>query len=254
VRSPTSTGPAVDETTARSRRRFARRQWRRRWLAWKYVAVLVLVVALVVGAAWTVYFSSVLAVDGVEVTGTAQLQAGEVRAAAAVPTGEPLARVDLDAVRRRVEAIAEVKSADVTRKWPDQVRISVEEREAVAVVEIGDRIRGMDDAGVVFRDYRRPPADLPRVTVTSDTRSDALEEAAQVIAALPADVADLVDHVQVETVDRISLALRDGRTVMWGSADESGLKAQVIVALLQRPARTYDVSVPGQPTTAGTAP
>jgi cell division protein FtsQ len=39
---------------------------------------------------------------------------------------------------------------------------------------------------------------------------------------------------------------------VWGSADESDLKAQVLAVLLRQPARTYDVSVPGQPTTAGT--
>jgi cell division protein FtsQ len=56
----------------------------------------------------------------------------------------------------------------------------------------------------------------------------------------------------VQTVDQISLVLRDGRTVVWGSADESGLKAKVLAVLLRQRAQTYDVSVPGQPTTAGT--
>ena len=45
-----------------------------------------------------------------------------------------------------------------------------------------------------------------------------------------------------------SKVLRDGRTVLWGSADESALKAEVLVALLDGPGRTFDVSVPGQPT------
>ncbi len=251
MRSPSHTESAPDETTVRSRRRFARRQWARRWLTWKPVLALVLVLALVVGGIWTVFFSSVLAVDGVEVDGATTLRAAQVRAAAAVPTGEPLAQVDLEAVRRRVEALAEVKSADVTRKWPDHVLVTVQERVAVAVVTIGDRIRGMDASGVVFRDYRQAPGDLPKVTVTEDTRSEALEEAAGVIGALPAEIARIVDHVEVETVDRISLVLRDGRVVMWGSADQSEEKARVITALLEHRAKTYDVSVPGQPTTTG---
>ena len=250
MRSPTRAEPAPDETAVRSRRRFARRQWARRWLTWKPVLALLLVLALVIGGIWTVFFSSVLAVQGVEVDGATTLRAAQVRDAAAVPTGEPLAQVDLEAVRRRVEALAEVKSADVTRKWPDHVLVTVRERVPVAVVTIGDQIRGMDASGVVFRDYRRAPADLPRVTVTEDTRSEALEEAAGVIGALPADIARIVDHVEVETVDQISLVLRDGRVVRWGSADESALKAEVISALLQaKQAQEYDVSVPGQPTT-----
>jgi cell division protein FtsQ len=253
ARTPERTGstPVVDETTARSRKRFARRQWARRWLAWRYVVAAVLVLLLVVGGAWLVFFSSVLAVKGVPVLGTRALEPSEVRAAAAVPSGEPLARVDLDAVRARVEALAMVRSADVTRQWPDEVLIEVEERVAVAVVDIGGQVRGMDADGVVFRSYRKAPPGLPRVQTASGTRSDALREAASVVAALPDDLAGRVDHVEVETVDRITLVLRDGRTVMWGSGDESEEKAAVLARLLRQEARSYDVSVPGQPTTSG---
>ena len=52
------------------------------------------------------------------------------------------------------------------------------------------------------------------------------------------------------TVDQITLVLRDGRQVLWGSAEESDAKARVLVALLKEPAASYDVSVPGQPTTS----
>lgn len=245
---------AAPGTTARSRRAFARRQWARRWLAWKYVVAVLLLVGLVVASLWVVFGSSVLAVKGVDVEGVSVLSAAEVRSVAAVPTGEPLARVDLAAVRARIQALAMVRSADVTRQWPDTVLVRVEERVAVAVVEIGGRIRGMDASGVVFRDYRHAPAGLPVVRTSTGTRSEALAEAARVIAALPGDLAATVDHVEVETVDQISLVLGDGRTVVWGSAEESDVKARVLAVLLQRPARTYDVSVPGQPTTVGTPP
>ncbi len=251
TRHPTDTdsGPALDPTTVRSRRRFARRQWARRWLAWRYLVAAVLLLALVAGGIWLVFFSSVLAVQGVQVRGARSLSAAEVRDAAGVPPGAPLARVDLGTIESRVESMAMVRSAEVTREWPDQVLIRVEERVAVAVVDIGGRVRGMDAEGVVFRDYARPPAGLPRVQTTADTRSDALQEAAQVIGALPGDLSARVDHVEVQTVDQISLVLRDGRTVMWGSAEQSEEKASVLAALLRHPAERYDVSVPGNPTT-----
>jgi cell division protein FtsQ len=234
-------------SSERSRKRFARRQWARRWLAWRYVVAVVVVVALVVGSAWLVLFSSVLAVDGVEVSGADTLSAEDVRAAADVPDGEPLARIDLDAIRARVQALAVVKSADVTRQWPDRVRIEIEERVAVAVVDIGGRLRGMDASGVLFRDYRTAPADLPRVRTASDTRADALEEAATVASALPDDLAGKVAYLTVETVDLIELVLKDGRTVLWGSAEESAAKGRVLEVLLERKAQWYDVSVPGRP-------
>jgi cell division protein FtsQ len=240
----------VTDLDQRTRKRFARRQWARRWLAWKPVLAVVLVLVVLVVGVWLVYFSSYLSVKGVDVRGTSLLSNEQVRRAAAVPDGGALARVDLDRVRTRVEALAGVRSADVSREWPDRVRIDVEERTAVAVVEIDGQLRGMDEDGVVFRDYAQAPPSLPRVQTGSDTSSDALHEAALVVGALPSDLAAKVDHVEVATVDEITLALRDGRTVRWGSSADSDLKAEVLARLLVAVhAQTYDVSVPGTPTT-----
>lgn len=241
--------PLLDPALVASRRRFARRQRARRWLAWKPALAAVLVVGLIVGGVWLVYFSSYLSVHGVEVTGVEQLDAAEVERAAAVPTGEPLATVDLDRIRTRVEALAPVRSADVTRQWPDTVLVTVVERVPVAVVTISGQLRGLDDQGVVFRDFAQAPPDLPRIETAADTGSEALREGALVVAALPGDLAAKVDHVDVRTIDAISLELRDGREVVWGSADEPDLKAKVLAQLLGAvEAQRYDVSVPGQPT------
>ena len=233
----------------RTRRRFARRQWARRWLSLRYVLALVLVLTLLATGVHLVFFSSRLQVQRVEVVGNTLLGDGRVREVADVPLGDQLALVDLDRARARVGALAEVQSVDVTRTWPDTVRIAVVERTAVAVVELAGRIRGLDADGVVFRDYRAVPKGMPRVRPGSSAGSDALREAATVVSALPADLARRVDHVEVATVDQITLVMRDRREVLWGSAEESDLKAQVVDKLLAaQKAPYYDVSVPGNPT------
>lgn len=247
----TSTRPqaASDERTVRiARKRFARRQWARRWLAWRGLVVVLLGAGVLAGAAWLVFFSSVLAVKGVEIDGLDVLEPGQVRRVAAVPMGEPLATVSVDAIKARVESLAPVKAVDVSRSWPNRVRIAVLEREAVAVVERDDVVRGVDDEGVLFRTFASVPKDLPVLRISAGTRSEALAEAALVVDALPDDLAAKVDHVSVETVDSISLQLRNGRTVFWGSAAESASKAKVLAVLLRHRASVYDVSVPGQPT------
>ncbi|PVG82805.1 cell division protein FtsQ [Nocardioides gansuensis] len=233
-----------------TRQRFARRQWRRRWMSWKYIVAALLLVGLAVASVWALFFSTWLSVKGVEVQGNRILTTQRVLGVAAVPEGEQLALVDLDRARRRLESLAEVRSADVTRSWPDRVHIEVEERTAVAVVELGGRLRALDPEGVVFREYKAVPKGMPRVRPTTATGTDALKEAAGVVAALPADLAKRVDHLAVETIDQITLVLRDGREVLWGSADESELKATVLEALLAEAgeARSFDVSVPAHPT------
>ena len=232
----------------RTRRRFARRQWARRWLTWRYLLAGTLTIGLVVGGTWAVYFSDTLAVEGVEVRGLASLTEDDVLAVADVPTGDPLATVDLTAIDRRVSALAAVASVRVTRQWPHDVLIEVTERTPVAVVDRGDGLRAVDVEGAVFSSYQRAPSDLPRIT-TSITDAEALREAATVAGALPDDLRVLVDHIEVQSVDEIDLVLRDGRTVRWGSADRSEQKAEVLTVLLPRKAKIINVSVPGQPST-----
>jgi cell division protein FtsQ len=50
--------------------------------------------------------------------------------------------------------------------------------------------------------------------------------------------------VEAASPDDISLVLSRGRTVVWGSAEQSARKARVLALLLRRHATRYDVSVP----------
>jgi cell division protein FtsQ len=236
-----------DDPVLVARRRFARRQWARRWLAWRVLLGALVVVGVVAGGIWLVMFSSVLSVHGVRVEGAEVLDPREVRAVAAVPTGSPLATVDLEAVRERVERLTPVEDVDVSRAWPDKVRIDITEREAVAVVIRDGVVHGVDPEGVVFRRYPSRPPSLPLVRTTLRTDTNALAEATRVMSALPADLRARVRYVSVATVDTISLRLRNGKVVRWGSAEDSDSKAEVLAVLLDQRASLYDVTVPGRP-------
>ncbi|WP_406031784.1 FtsQ-type POTRA domain-containing protein [Nocardioides sp. NBC_00163] len=245
---------AVDSATLKSRKAFARRQWRRRWLAWRYLIVGTLVIALLLGGIWAVYFSTWLQVKGTSVHGSMKMtSAKQVVEFAAVPVGEPLATADLEAVQVRVlNGLPMVRSVNVSREWPDKIRVDVTERTPVAVVSIGGRLRALDETGTVFWDYKKAPRGLPMVNTVTGTNSDALREAAAVASALPPDLAKTVDHVEVTTVDSISLELRNDKRVVWGSSAQSDTKADVLVALMKAEpdVARYDVSVPGQPVTS----
>jgi cell division protein FtsQ len=250
-RKPSKRPNTPNSAHERARRRFVRRQWRRRWHLWRLVGLGTLLAAALIGGVWAVYFSSLLDIRSVEVRGAELLTTAQVRTVARVPVGDPLARTDLATIDARVEALAPVRSAEVTRLWPDQVLIQIEERQVVAIVELGGQIRGMDETGTLFRDYRTAPRRLPRIRTELTVDTDTLREAGQVLSALPSEVAGMVSYVSVETIDRISLVLRDGRVVLWGSAEESPDKARVLEKLLDIQARRYDVSVPGLPTYQG---
>jgi len=146
---PPSTGP--DEETVRiARKDFRRRRNAGRWRTLRLVLLAVLAVAVVAASVWVVFFSSFVTARDVTVTGTSSLGDGRIERAADVPTGTPLARLDLDAIRARVEAITAVKSAEVSRSWPHTVHIDVTERTPIAVINQGNGLQGLDDQGVLF--------------------------------------------------------------------------------------------------------
>src|SRR3712207_3699961 len=200
---------------------------------------LLLLVGLVAGAVWLVFFSSRLSVHGVSVRGTTVLTEDQVRRPAAVPFDVPLALSDLDAVAARVETLPPVRSAEVSRDWPDEVSIDVTERQAVAAVEREGTWQGLDQDGVLFRSYPSQPEDLPQVQVKASTSVEALEEAADVVASLPSELLRRVEVIDVGSIDAISFRLTGGARVTWGSADESDDKARVLAVLLREPASAY---------------
>jgi cell division protein FtsQ len=240
-----------ERSTLTTRKKFLRRRRARRWLVWRRLLVALLLVGAVAGSVWLVLFSSVLAAAGTEVTGTDALREELVVETADVPLGVPLARLDLGAIAARVEGLAAVRSVEVSRGWPDQVQIEVTERTPVAAVLWEGRWRGLDESGVLFREFdRRPPA-LPVVQMRASTPVEALAEGAAVVSALPEELLGRVETFDVRSIDDITFRLEGGARVVWGSAEYSEAKAEVLAILLEQEARTYDVSAPGRPTTLG---
>jgi cell division protein FtsQ len=226
-----------------------RRRWWRSKLRLLVVGVVVLVV--VVGGVWALYFSSWLTAQKVDVTGVDTVNPVRVRAVAHVPIGRPLARLDLAAIQARVESIGAVEHAEVSRSWPHTVHIAITERTPVAVVDRGSGLQEVDADGVLFGSPGKRPAGMPLIKADPSMDSTALAQAGRVASALPTDLAGKVDHLEVRSPDDIVLLLKDHRTVVWGSSNDSAQKAQVVAVLLQHKAKVVDVSVPGRPTTRG---
>jgi len=236
-----------DEPTVR----LARKDFRRRRFAGRRrrILLVLLLVVVVSASTWLVFFSPYVTAEEVRVSGNGRLGEERIERAARVPTGRPLARVDLASVTARVESIPAVRQARVSRSWPHAVHIAVEERVPVAVIDRGAGLQAVDRSGVLFGRYDARPRGLALVRLDEDAHDEALVEAGRVLHSLPHSVARRVDTVQVTSVDQIRFVLRNGKRVLWGSAEDSAQKAQVVEALLRRPGTEIDVSVPGRPTT-----
>jgi cell division protein FtsQ len=90
-----------------------------------------------------------------------------------------------------------------------------------------------------------PPPGLPHFAVPTGTAAAPTGQAvATVAAALSAPVLAQLAEISAANPQAITLVLRDGRTVLWGTAVRSQQKAALLPALLGQPGTHFDVSNP----------
>jgi cell division protein FtsQ len=205
---------------------------------------------IVGGVAWALLGSKLLVVRSVVVTGTHLVPASQVLAAADVPPGTPLIKVNTAQVAARVEAISQVRSASVTKSWPDRLVIAVQERTpALAVQAPGGGFDLVDPAGVVVRSSATRPVGLPLYLTAvppASLRNDPdLTASAAVLSELPAQLRGSVEEVAAPEPGQVTLRLAGQVTVLWGGTDRAAVKARELDILLRTGAHYYDVSAEG---------
>jgi cell division protein FtsQ len=210
-------------------------------------------VAIVAGVGQALLGDRLLVVRSVTVTGTHLVAPAQVIAAAGVSVGTPLLNVDTAAVTRRVDSINDVASATVTRHWPDGLSIAVTERVPVVAVKMaGGGYDLVDAAGVIVRWTQSRPA-LPQLltalTGSALRGAPSVAAAGAVLAQLQPWLAGQVAEVSAVPVtagpEQVTLNLRDGRTVQWGSPGDATQKNRELAILRTSQAHVIDVSAPG---------
>jgi len=235
-----------------------RRLGRTRRSPWRAAFFGVIAVGVLVGVSYTFLGPKVLVVRSVVVSGTHLVPASQVRAAAGIPLGEPLLRVNTAAAARRVEAITQVRSAQVSKSWPDRILITVQERTPVLAVArppaAGSTSAGggydlIDASGVIVRTAQAKPRGMavfwPPVPVTALQGSPSVAAAAAVLREVPASIGRSVVVVSASSPQNVTLGLSDGITIVWGSTARATAKAAELSALMRTHEHYYDVSSPG---------
>jgi cell division protein FtsQ len=201
-------------------------------------------------AAWVVLASPLLALREVRVTGTQRLDPAQVEALVRAEAGTPLLRLDTAGLAERIEALPLVGTAEVLRSWPRTAEVQVTERLPVAVVGAGEGVALVDVDGRRLFEQPEAPADLPELSAATERAGpDAVRAALAVTGDLPVELRAQVATVDASSADSVRLTLRSEAEVVWGGAQESELKAEVLAVLLTQDADEYDVSAPRNPVT-----
>ena len=218
---------------------------------WRAVFFGLVSIGLISGVAWALLGSRLLVVRSVAVVGTHLVPQAEVIGAAAIPPGIPMIRVNGGAVVRRVEAIRQVASAQVSKDWPNRVVITVQERTpAVAVPVPGTGGYDLVDRfGIIVQWSGTRPGRMPlyltSVAPAALGRDPDVRMATAVLSELPPQLRRSVLGLSAPSTESVTLHLSGGVTVVWGDTSRATAKTTELAILSRSHARFYDVSAPG---------
>jgi cell division protein FtsQ len=223
---------------------------------WKAAFFVLTATAILATAVWALLGSSLLVARSVRVTGAPGAQRAEVLRAAGIAAGTPLIRINTAAVARRVEQIAQIQSAHVSRDWPDSVVIAVRERTPALAVASGGGFALIDRFGVVTGHVQtRPPGLTLLASAPADLASlrgsPAIQAAVTVLRQLPPSIRRMVRSVAAPSADAVTLDLRRGITVLWGGTGRPAAKDAELAILMRTNASFYNVANPDTAVTGG---
>ncbi|MBM7367116.1 cell division protein FtsQ/DivIB [Gordonia hydrophobica] len=217
----------------------------------KTILVAVALAVVAAGLTAVAFFTPLMSVRSVEVTGTRTLDSAEVLRLAEVPMGRPLLRVDTAGIAQRVSVLPTVESVNVEVGYPSTVTIDVTERTPLVTVPRGDKIGVMDRLGMVYLTYDDAKAmpkslrGLPGLTMDEPGASNPTTKAAlTVVQGLPDWLRSQVRSVTADSPSGITLALTKNRTVVWGDAGRTADKAEALQHLMTVDGTEYNVSSP----------
>lgn len=215
-----------------------------------------------------VFFSPLLATQKITVRGASLLETTQVEQKLEPLRGVPLTRIDEKKVRELIGQDNVIRSVQVESRPPHELVVTLKERTAVAVVKQGDTYHTVDSDGVsLLESTTQPDTSVPLVHFSGDDPQTSVEfrTISTALSAMPSELLAQVKEASATSTSSITLTLRDNTTVQWGTAEESELKAKVLLSLRQAIAKraqeesssgaqtqqvtVYDVSAPRVPVT-----
>lgn len=233
---PSGRRVADDKRAERERRRAAQAHKRRT----QALLVIAAVVAVIVGCGG-IYRSQLFEIKSVEVAGNVRLSADGVRARANVPPGATLIRFPSGKIEARLLEDPWISTVSISRDFPGSLRIRIEERIPVAIVDTGEEFWLVDGTGMVLGQESLEGTGTP--VVIRDVKgfdpkpgrastADGLVNALAVLRGLTPAIRDRVKTVSASAIDETYLITADSVEIMVGEAVRMEEKNTIIAQIL----------------------
>jgi cell division protein FtsQ len=212
---------------------------------------------------WTAFWSPLLKVRTVRVSGSKHVTSAEIARAAQIDNDTNILLLSTASVVRGAETLPWVRHARVERSLPGTVRIRIVERRPALVLAENSTHWFIDRSGHVIGRARGHRRALPTLAGLHEDvkpgtalRTPAGQGALKAWRSLPRKLARKVIAMFAPTVDAITFSLKNGTTVRYGPPVNLKDKNRVILALLHKTvvegngASYIDVRVPTSPAVA----
>jgi cell division septal protein FtsQ len=204
------------------------------------VSLAVIAMAAAMTGGFWLYNSPVLALHGVKVEGNVVLSDDVVRQVADLK-GQSIVRPGFAGAQGRLTAFPLIKEAKVSRDWPFGAHVTVVERQAWGVWQIGDQRYVIDDEGVVLT--LPEPQNAPAIVQTDPAGllrpgdkvdASAVAVAKQLFATAQQSIGESVARLEFSQITGLSAVLADDVRVSFGGVDNYEFKLAALYAVLER--------------------
>jgi cell division protein FtsQ len=248
------------KTSAQEKRRQVLEERRNRQLK---VVIAVLLIAISAEAIYLASGSKYFKLDKIKISGNSRISTAKILKLSGLSLKDNVFRVDTVMAKKRVMGEPWIKSAAVAREFPLTIKITVVERQPVAIWLDGLTYYLLDTEGAVIA--AGPAAPLAGIPIIKDAPPEdgldtgeiagppAVKNALAVASALDKDILADIGWISAPTIDGLSIKLNSGPVIMYGKAEMAKQKNYAIKVILKEAAnesKTWqyiDVRVPSNP-------
>lgn len=209
---------------------------------------------IVIALAYLLGWSSIFSVEKVEVTGApTALVLADIEKKSQIQVGQQLARVNPQAISRKIEKLSWVKDVGISRDWlSGVVAIEIIPRQPLAFFN-SDLVPGqtIDEDGQLFS---LPGYSNSELAIISAKSPESALKANELFTELPENFRSSINSMMVTSSNTFTLnSTIDGRDIRirWGDDQDMTLKISVIESLLKLPEnkriKVIDVVAPHAP-------
>lgn len=206
---------------------------------------------VLIGLVAATFFTPLLAIQQIEVTGTERMKSETLEKALVELEGRPLTTISESEVEKLLARFALIETFALQAQPPHTLVVKIRERQPIVVMVRSGKNFLYDAAGVRI-DQASGKTELPFLKLTGEPKDDPrFKVAVELLLSLPVETYNKVFSVEVSEALTSQLTLKGSNiTVIWGDNKQALFKDEVLQSLLKtglKDSVVVDVSSPNAP-------